>query len=151
MGHKIIVSNCETSFKMYVLCFAWKNLIYKGNSGVYLSVCLSDKQGRAGAVTLAFPGRYLLAAPHEFLDQSYGFVCLWWQTGQGKVGQGQGKAGQPGQTPAHWTCWLYIGSLGKTEGPTSNQTKINFFKKIIFIIEHIKKTIIFLKKKIETK
>jgi len=27
-----------------------------------MSVCLSDKQGRAGAITLAFPGRYLLAA-----------------------------------------------------------------------------------------
>jgi len=86
---------------------------------------LSDKQGRAGAVTLAFPGRYLLAV--------------------------QGRAGQPWQTPAHWSCWLYIGSLGKTGGPASNQTKIQFFLKIIFIIEHIKKTIIFLKKKIETK
>jgi hypothetical protein len=42
-----------------------------------VSVCLSDKQGRAGAVTLAFPGHYLLAAPHEFLNQSDGFVCLW--------------------------------------------------------------------------
>jgi hypothetical protein len=60
-------------------------------------------------------------------------------------------ARQPGQTPAHWTYWLYIGSLGKTEGPAFNQTKIQFKKKIIFIIEHIKKTIIFLKKKIETK
>jgi len=40
--------------------------------------------------------------------------------------------------------------LGKTGGPASNQTKYNFFK-IIFIIEHIKKTIIFLKKKIEKK
>jgi len=48
-------------------------LIYKGNSGV----CLSDKQGRAGAVTLACPGRYLLTTPHEFLDQSNGYVCLW--------------------------------------------------------------------------
>jgi len=40
-------------------------------------------------------------------------------------------------------------SLGKTRGPASNQTNIQFFKKIIFIIEHIKKTRIFLKKKIE--
>jgi hypothetical protein len=39
--------------------------------------------------------------------------------------------------------------LGKTGGPASNQTKIQFFKKILFIIEHIKKTRIFLKKKIE--
>jgi hypothetical protein len=36
-------------------------------------------------------------------------------------------------------------------GPASNQTKIQFFLKTIFIIEHIKKYIIFLKKKIETK
>jgi len=42
-------------------------------------------------------------------------------------------------------------SLRKIGGPTSNQTKIQFFKKIIFIIEHIKKTIIFLKKKKENK
>jgi hypothetical protein len=47
--------------------------INKGNSGV----CLSDKQGKARAVTLAFPGRYLLAAPQEFLDQSDGYVYLW--------------------------------------------------------------------------
>jgi hypothetical protein len=26
MRHKIIVSNCETSMKMYVFCFALKNL-----------------------------------------------------------------------------------------------------------------------------
>jgi hypothetical protein len=32
-------------------------------------------------------------------------------------------------------------------GPASNQTKIQFKKKIIFIIEHIKKTIIFFKRK----
>jgi hypothetical protein len=57
-----------------------------------VSICLSDKQGRAGqgragAVTLAFPSCYLLAA-------------------QGRVrragaGAGQGRAGRPGQTPAH--------------------------------------------------
>jgi hypothetical protein len=41
--------------------------------------------------------------------------------------------------------------LGKTGGPASNQTKIQIFKKIIFIIEHIFKNRIFLKKKIETK
>jgi len=44
---------------------------------------------------------------------------------------------------------IYIGSLGKIGGPASNQTKIQFKKNNIFIIEHIKKTIIFLKKKIE--
>jgi len=42
-------------------------------------------------------------------------------------------------------------SLGKTGGPASNQTKIQFLKKNIFIIEHIKKTRIFFKKKIENK
>jgi hypothetical protein len=33
------------------------------------------------------------------------FVCLWWQTGQGR-----GRVGWPGQTPAHWrsatTVWV---------------------------------------------
>jgi len=53
------------------------HLTYKGKRGVYLSVYLSDKQGKAGAVTLAFPGRYLLAVPHKFLDQSDGSVRLW--------------------------------------------------------------------------
>jgi hypothetical protein len=70
-------------------------------------------------------------------------VCLWWQTGQG--GQGS-RCGGPRQVP-----FLLKKSLGKTGGPASNQTKIQFFLKIIFIIEHIKKTRIFLKKKIETK
>jgi hypothetical protein len=41
--------------------------------------------------------------------------------------------------------------LGKTGGPASNQTKIQFLKKILFIIEHILKTRIFLKKKKEKK
>jgi len=45
---------------------------------------------------------------------------------QGRAGQG--RAGQPRQTPAHWTCWLYIRSLGKTRGLASNQTKIQFKK-----------------------
>ncbi len=35
--------------------------------------------------------------------------------------------------------------------PASNQKKIQILKKIIFIIKHIRKTRIFLKKKIETK
>jgi hypothetical protein len=42
-------------------------------------------------------------------------------------------------------------SLGKIGGPAFNQTKIQFKKKIIFIIKHIKKTTIFLKKKKENK
>ncbi len=69
-----------------------------------MCVSVSQTGQGAGAVTLAFPGRYLLAA-------------------QG--GAGRGRVGRPGQT-LHWTCWLYIGSLRKIEGPASNQTKIQF-------------------------
>jgi len=58
-----------------------------------LSVCPSvrpsDKQGRAGAVTLAFPGRYLLAA------QGQGRA---WQGGQGKHPP-TGPVGGPQQQP----------------------------------------------------
>jgi hypothetical protein len=55
---------------------------------------------------------------------------------QGRVGQGgQGsRCGGLGEVP-----FLLKKSLGKTRGPASNQTKIQFLKKIIFIIEHIKK------------
>ncbi len=67
---------------------------------------------------------------------------------QGKARQGdQGsRCGGPGEVP-----FLLKNSLGKTRGPASNQTKIIFFKKIIFIIEHIKKIRSFFKKKIEKK
>jgi hypothetical protein len=51
--------------------------------------------------------------------------------GQGRAGQGS-RCGGPGEVP-----FLLKKSLGKTRGPTSNQTKIQFFEKIIFIIEHI--------------
>ncbi len=70
-------------------------------------------------------------------------ICLWWQARQG--GQGSRCRG-PGEVP-----FLLKKSLGKTRGPASNQTKIQFFKKNIFIIEHIKKTRIFFKKKIKRK
>jgi hypothetical protein len=66
-------------------------------------------------------------------------------TRAGQGGQGS-HCGGPGEVP-----FLLKISLGKTGGPASNQTKIQFFLKNIFIIEHIKKTRIFLKKKIETK
>jgi hypothetical protein len=57
---------------------------------------------------------------------------------------GQGRATAAGG----WArCHFYL----KTGGPASNQIKIQFKKKIFFIIEHLKKTRIFLKKKIETK
>jgi len=59
----------------------------------------------------------------------------------GQGGQGSRCRG-PREAP-----FLLEKSLGKTGGPTSNQTKIQFLKKIIFIIKHIKKTIIFLKRK----
>jgi hypothetical protein len=55
----------------------------------------------------------------------------------GQGGQGS-RCGGPGEVP-----FLLKKSLGKTGGPASNQTKIQFFLKIIFIIEHIKKTRIF--------
>jgi len=59
------------------------------------------------------------------VSRNEGSVCLetW----------GRGRAARPGQ--------------GRAGGPASNQTKIQFLKKFIFIIEHIKKTIIFLKRK----
>jgi hypothetical protein len=59
----------------------------------------------------------------------------------GQGGQGS-RCGGPREVP-----FLLKKSLGKTRGPASNQTKIQFFLKILFIIEHIKKTRIFLKKK----
>jgi hypothetical protein len=49
------------------------------------------------------------------------------------MGQGQCRAARAGQGR---------GGQGRG-GPASNQTKIQFLKKIIFIIEHIKKTIIY--------
>jgi hypothetical protein len=66
-----------------------------------------------------------------------------------RVGQGgQGsRYGGPGEVPFLLKKSL---ALGKTEGLASNQTKIQFKKKK-FIIEHIKKTRIFLKKKIKRK
>jgi hypothetical protein len=63
----------------------------------------------------------------------------------GQGGQGN-RCGGPREVP-----FLLKKSLGKTGGPASNQTKIQFKKKNIFIIEHIKKSRIFLKKKIENK
>jgi hypothetical protein len=70
-----------------------------------------------------------------------------------RAGAGQGMAGQGGQgsrcVGPREVPFLLKKSLGKTRGPASNQTKIQFKKKILFIIEHIKKTRIFLKKKKE--
>jgi len=52
--------------------------------------------------------------------------------GQGRAGGGEARQGR---------------ARHGRGGPASNQTKILFFLKIIFIIEHIKKTIIFFKRK----
>jgi hypothetical protein len=72
-----------------------------------------------------------------------------------RVGQGQGRAGQGGQGSRcggpREVPFLLKKSLGKTGGPAFNQTKIQFLKFFKKIIEHIKKTRIFLEKKIETK
>jgi hypothetical protein len=55
---------------------------------------------------------------------------------------GQGGAGQPLQGARRGAISIKE-ILGENRGPTSNQTKIQFFEKFIFIIEHIKKTRIF--------
>jgi hypothetical protein len=56
-------------------------------------------------------------------------VYLSWQTGQGGQGNRCGGLGE--------MSFLLKKSLGKTRGPASNHTKVQFFFKIIFIIEHI--------------
>ncbi len=82
---------CNPIFKkdndcIYNGCFD-KHASYILNQQWCLSVCLSDKQGRALAVTFAFPGRYLLAAPHEFwTNQMVLSVC---GDKQGRAGQGR--------------------------------------------------------------
>jgi hypothetical protein len=106
------------------------NLIYKSKHGVRPSVCV-DKNW-------AVPGRFF---------QSLSVPC-----GAGDK-QGRGRAGRPGQ-PLWGAARGAISIkeiLGENRGPASNQTKIHFKKKILFIIEHIKKTRIFLKKKKENK
>ncbi len=67
------------------------------------------------------------------VSRNEGSVCLgtWGRgrAGQGGEGKGRGRAARAGQ-----------GRAGQGRGgPASNQTKIQFFLKIIFIIEHIKK------------
>jgi hypothetical protein len=56
------------------------------------------------------------------------------------------RAGQSSQGNRCGGPGILKKSLGKTGVPASNQTKIQFLKKNIFIIEHIKRTKIFLKK-----
>jgi len=73
-------------------------------------------------------------------------VCLSVVTNRARQGDQGNRCGGPCEVP-----FLLKKSLGKTGGPAFNQTKIQFLKKIVFIIKHIKKTIIFLKKRIKTK
>jgi hypothetical protein len=82
----------------------------------------------------AVPGRFFQSLPVP-----YGAGDKQGMAGQG--GQGS-RCGGPREVP-----FLLKKSFGKTGGPASNQTKMQFFKKILFIIEHIKKTRIFMKKK----
>jgi len=63
-------------------------LIYKGNNGVYLSVCLTNRAGQ---------GRLRLHT-NFWTNQMVLSVC---GDKQGRLGQGQGRAGRPGQAPAH--------------------------------------------------
>ncbi len=86
------------------------NLIYKSKHGV----CLTDKQGRAGAVTLAFPGRYLLAA-------------------QGRAGQGQGRHPPTGPAGYIQDPWGKPGDLHLIK------QKYNFFKKLFSLYNILKK------------
>jgi hypothetical protein len=106
--------------------------VLRTNEELPHSVCLSDKQGRAGArqggrtfsVTGRYlPGRYLLAAPI-------------------RNRAGQGRAGQ-GRPLSSWTL--------SSSNANSKQGRPGQGKAVIFIIEHIKKTRIFLKKKKENK
>ncbi len=63
------------------------------------------------------------------------------RAGHGRAWQGS-RCGGPREVP-----FLLKKSFGKTGGPASNKKYIQFFLKILFIIEHIKKTRIFLKKR----
>jgi len=107
-------------------------LIYKSNSGVCLSVC-GDKQGKAGAGQ----GR---AARVAILKQTWWCLSVWTKIGQcledssshcpvelmtNRAGAGQGGQG----SRCGGSCkvpFLLKKSLGKTGGPASNQTKIQF-------------------------
>jgi hypothetical protein len=133
----LVVSVCVGS--------AWKILlvIARSNSGVCLSVC-GDKQGnnRLGGVCLCGQCWKILPVTARSLWSPVP-VCGDKQ-GKGRAGQGGhgSRCEGPGEVP-----FLLKKSLGKTGGLASNQTKIQFLKKFIFIIENIKKTRIFLKKK----
>jgi hypothetical protein len=144
------------------LFYWWLLLVILYIKATVVSVCLWwqtwQVRGRAGQgrVARVYPcpldllaarnnrlGGVYVGSAWKILPVTARSLWSWWQTGQG----GQGSCcGGPREVP-----FLLKKSLGKTGGPASNQTKIHLKKKIIFIIEHIKRTKIFLKKKIETK
>jgi hypothetical protein len=88
----------------------------------------------------AVPGRFFQSLPVPCGAGDKQGKGRAWQGGQGS------RCGGPREVP-----FLLKKSLGKTGGPASNQTKIQFLNFFFFIIEHIKKTRIFLKKKKENK
>ncbi len=66
--------------------------------------------------------------------------------GEGGNTSGGGQQGGPARAGGGGTGGEGPGGAGQGRGaPASNQTKIQFILKFIFIIEHIKKTIIFFK------
>jgi hypothetical protein len=111
-------------------------LIYKSKHGVHPSICLFVWT-KIGQCLEDYSSH--CPFPVELVTNKAG-------AGQGMVGQGGqgGRCGGSREVP-----FLLKKSFGKTKGPASNQTKIHFFFKKNFIIEHIKKTRIFLKKKKE--
>jgi hypothetical protein len=66
------------------------------------------------------------------VDKNWAMPGRFFQSLPVPCGDKQGKAGRPGQPlrgPGE-VPFLLKKSLGKTEGPASNQTKIQFFKKL---------------------
>jgi hypothetical protein len=104
-----------------------------------VSVCV-DKMFVCVDKNWAVPGRFFQSLPVPYGAGDKQGKGRAWQGGQGS------RCGESREVP-----FLLKKSLGKTGELASNQTKIQFFKKILFIIEHIKKTRIFLKKKKENK
>jgi len=79
------------------------------------------------------------------VDKNWAVLGRFFQSLHVPCGDKQGRVGRSGQPlrRAGRGAISIKEILGKNQGPTSNQTKIQFKKKIIFIIEHIKKTRIF--------
>jgi hypothetical protein len=104
-----------------------------------VSVCV-DKMFVCVDKNWAVPGRFFQSLPVPYGAGDKQGKGRAWQGGQGS------RCGEPREVP-----FLLKKSLGKTGELASNQTKIQILKQILFIIEHIKKTRIFLKKKKEKK